>query len=79
MKERGELIRQELPLKLRLLLPLLSNVFDDIFDDLAVEGRDGIGRKTEAPWVRIFSKAMSPSPREGYYLVFHFAADGSAF
>ena len=79
MKERGALIRQELPSELRSRLSLLKGMFNDIFDDLAVEASDGIGRKTEAPWVRICSKAMSPSPREGYYLVFHFAANGSAF
>lgn len=78
MQERGRLIRHELPNALREHLSTLSGAFDTTFDDLAVEGSDGIGRKTEAPWVRIFSKAMSPNPREGFYLVIHFAADGSA-
>jgi hypothetical protein len=78
MQERGYLIRSELAEELRTRLPSLQQAFDSIFDDLAVEGSDGIGRKTEAPWVRLFSKAMSPSAREGFYLVIHFAADGSA-
>jgi hypothetical protein len=78
MQERGHLIRTELAQELRNRIPTLQAAFDDVFDDLAVEGSDGIGRKTEAPWVRLFSRAMSPNPREGFYLVIHFAADGSA-
>jgi hypothetical protein len=78
MQERGHLIRSELADEVRSRLPYLQGAFSSIFDDLAVEGSDGIGRKTEAPWVRLFSKAMSPNPREGFYLVIHFAANGSA-
>lgn len=78
MQERGHLIRTVLTQELRHRLPNLQKAFDTVFDDLAVEGSDGIGRKTEAPWVRLFSAAMSPNPREGFYLVIHFAADGTA-
>ncbi len=78
MEERGRLIRTDLVREFRERLPILGRAFDPIFDDLAVEGSDGIGRKTEAPWVRLFSRAMSPNPREGFYVVIHFAADGSA-
>lgn len=78
MKERGRLIRTVLTQELRNRLSTLQKAFDTVFDDLSVEGSDGIGRKTEAPWVRIFSATMSPNPREGFYLVIHFAADGSA-
>lgn len=78
MQERGKLIRASLTQELRNRLPEISRAFDPLFDDLAVEGSDGIGRKTEAPWVRLHSKAMSPTPREGFYIVLHFAADGSA-
>jgi hypothetical protein len=56
----------------------MSQSFLEFAGDIAVEGSDGIGRKTEAPWVRIFSREMSPTPREGFYIVIHFAADGSA-
>lgn len=79
MQERGALIRSALADELRMRIPLLQKSFHQIFDDLSVEASDGIGRKTEAPWVRLFSKAMSPNPREGFYIVLHFAADGSAF
>lgn len=78
MQERGNLIRSGLVQEIRARLPELSRAFDPQFDDLAVEGSDGIGRKTEAPWVRLYSKAMSPTPREGFYVVIHFSADGAA-
>jgi MrcB-like, N-terminal domain/Domain of unknown function (DUF3883) len=78
MQERGYLIRTELAGELRDRIPALQGAFDGLFDDLSVDASDGIGRKTEAPWVRLHSKTMSPNPREGFYLVIHFAADGSA-
>lgn len=78
MQERGNLIRHTLPAVLRRQLFDLQSAFDEIFNDISVEGSDGIGRKTEAPWVRLFSKAMSPSPREGFYFVIHFSADGTS-
>ena len=78
MQERGHLIRTELVQAIRDRLPTIQTAFDEVFDDLAVEGSDGIGRKTEAPWVRLFSKTMSPNPRDGFYLVIHFAANGAA-
>lgn len=78
MQKRGYLVRTELAAALRGRLEQLQNAFDLIIDDLDVDASDGIGRKTEAPWARVFSKAMSPNARSGFYLVIHFAADGSA-
>jgi len=78
MQERGRLIRDELADELRHRLPLIESSFDTEVRDLDVEASDGIGRKTEAPWVRVFSKRLSPTPREGFYIVFHFRRDGSA-
>jgi hypothetical protein len=77
MQERGRLIRTDLASALKDRLPRLQQAFDRVFDDLGVEASDGIGRKTEAPWVRLFSRTMSPNPREGFYIVIHFAANGS--
>jgi RNase P subunit RPR2 len=77
MQERGKLIRRDMVLALEAKLPVLSRAVDPIFDDLSVEASDGIGRKTEAPWVRIYSEAMSPNARQGFYLVIHFSANGS--
>jgi hypothetical protein len=79
MQERGRLIRAELAGEMRNRLSHFKGFMDPVFSDLAVDASDGIGRKTEAPWVRVYSKDMSPTPRDGYYLVMHFAADGSAF
>jgi len=58
MKERGVLIRKDLKQAIEFRLPRLSKAFDQVFDDLEVEGSDGIGRKTEAPWVRMFSRTI---------------------
>lgn len=77
MKERGALIRSTLPSDLRALESEYKSLLLPYDSEIGIEGSDGIGRKTEAPWVRIYSKSMSPSPREGYYFVIHFAADGS--
>lgn len=46
--------------------------------DIGVEASDGLGRKAEAPWIRIYSKYLSPSAREGFYLVIHFPIDGNS-
>lgn len=78
MQERGSLIRSDLSQELRNRLTELSSAFNPDFQDLAVEGSDGIGRKTEAPWVRFYSKSMSPTAREGFYVVIHFSADGAS-
>ena len=79
MQERGVLIRRTLPEEIRDRIPELKVSFDSLFDDIKVEGSDGLGRKTQAPWVRIFSEAMSPNPREGFYIVIHFSASGDAY
>ncbi|MFY7925666.1 MAG: MrcB family domain-containing protein [Aquidulcibacter sp.] len=78
MQERGQLIRQTLPSEFRLLDARLRDALEKYSDDLEIGASDGIGRKTEAPWVRICSKVMSPSPTDGYYSVVHFARNGSA-
>lgn len=78
MQERGQLIRQTLPSEFRLLDTRLQDALGKYSDDLEIGASDGIGRKTEAPWVRICSKVMSPTPTNGYYSVVHFARDGSA-
>jgi hypothetical protein len=62
----------------RALEQLLQQVGNFGIADLVVEGRDGTGRKTRIPWVRIYSKERSPSATESRYLVYLFAADGSA-
>jgi MrcB-like, N-terminal domain len=74
MQERGVLIRQAGPRAVKAMLVGLSS----LVPDLAVEGRDGTGRKTRVPWIRVYSKSRSPSATSGWYVSFLFAADGSA-
>lgn len=76
MKQRGHLIRDGLVSEIRAREKLLKRALEDFGEDFDVGASDGIGRKTEAPWVRFFSKSMSPTPREGYYFVIHFSRDG---
>lgn len=78
MKERGTLIRQDLPELLRAHLDRLKPSMGRFGEELSVEGRDGIGRKTSAPWVRLFANSLSPSATTGFYVVIHFALDGTA-
>lgn len=44
----------------------------------AIEGRTGMGSPADVPWVGIFPSQQRASAREGFYLVYLFAADGSA-
>jgi len=74
MQERGVLIRQAGP---RLVKDMLAGL-SSLIPDLAVEGRDGTGRKTRVPWIRVYSKSRSPSATSGWYVAGLFAADGSA-
>lgn len=78
MQERGALIRRALPDAVREMAPGLQAALGAFGIDFDIDASDGIGRKTHAPWVRFHSTSMSPSPREGFYVVLHFAADGSA-
>src|SRR4051794_8207014 len=76
MARRGVLVRKEAADWLRELLPQLSAAVPALVDDLAVEGRDGTGRKTEVPWLRVHSRTRSPSATEGWYVVYLFSAEG---
>lgn len=77
MKRRGQLIRRELPEALREFWATFEAALGRFASDMSVEGSDGIGRKTQAPWVRIYSRELSPSATTGYYMVIHFSTDGS--
>ncbi|MCZ7434862.1 DUF3578 domain-containing protein [Micromonospora sp. WMMC241] len=76
MEQRGLLVRREAAAWLHEHLPELSGLVLPAIDDLKVEGRDGTGRKTEIPWVRVHSASRSPSATEGWYVVYLFSADG---
>ena len=79
MQKRGVLIRKDLVHDIRSFEQIISNELGEFGNDVIVQGRDGIGRKTESPWVRFASKRMSPNPREGYYFVIHFNRDGTVY
>lgn len=76
MSLRGNLIRSDLPDALRKYWGIFKECLGPFSKDMDVEGRDGMGAKTQAPWVRIFSKVLSPSATIGYYMVIHFSTDG---
>lgn len=77
MQERGQLIRQDLTRELRDHEDPLSRALGGFGHDFHVDASDGIGNKTELPWARFCSKAMSPKPTDGFYVVLHFSTDGS--
>lgn len=76
MQKRGDLIRHKLPWEFAKYEDRFQAILGRPLEDIGIEGRDGIGRKTQAPWVRIYSKEFSPSATTGFYVVIHFSADG---
>ncbi len=77
MATRGELIRHALP---RQILERRSEITASLGctdDQLVVAGRDATGNYSRVPLVRIANRERSPSLRQGWYLVFLFAEDGS--
>ncbi|MFC8522538.1 MULTISPECIES: MrcB family domain-containing protein [Micrococcaceae] len=74
MQRRGTLVRRGLPAKIREHIANVSS--EGRIDDFRVEGSDGIGRKTEIPWVRVHSKVFSPKPTSGWYAVYLFSSRG---
>lgn len=75
MDERGILIRDHIPSLLAPHVPAFSTPVSPF--ELKVEGRDGTGRKTRVPWVRLFSEVESPSATLGWYVVLLFSYDGA--
>ena len=47
--------------------------------DIRVKGRDATGRKSEIPWVRVFSASRSANAHEGWYFVYLFPGSGDGF
>jgi hypothetical protein len=77
MARRGSLIRDGIPDVLRpniFQLGRRANIFPS---DLVLQGKDGAGRKSHVPWVRIASQERSPSPTRGWYVVYLWRRDGS--
>lgn len=76
MKIRGELIRHSAPEEFKKTFDRFRAATEPFGAELAIEGKDGIGRKTPAPWIRFFSRKLSPSATNGFYVVVHFSTDG---
>jgi MoxR-like ATPase len=67
-EERNELVQRRGPAFIRKLVP----------PELRSDGGAQVGSEAEIPWIRIFSPEHAPSAQDGWYLVYLFAADGSA-
>lgn len=78
MVERGALLRGPLTAALEALRPTLAAALGRFGHDFLVDASDGIGNKTELPWIRFCSEEMSPKPTEGFYCVVHFSTGGEA-
>jgi hypothetical protein len=74
MKRRRQVVCHSIPDELRAELPLMVERSE--ISDLQVEGSNGTGLNSAVPWVRLYSKALSPSATNGWYLVLLFSADG---
>ncbi len=79
MKRRGMLIRKEFSAYVKSNLPEINESMGLRYEDIAVEGKDGIGRKTDVPWVRFYSQSRSKSATDGWYCVYLFRADAKGF
>ena len=77
MQRRGKLIRNEIPSWLKSHFSELSAAMGPSGNDLKFEGRDGMGPKSEIPWVRFYSAVRSPNAHQGWYCVYLFNASGS--
>ncbi|MBD9379156.1 DUF3578 domain-containing protein [Pseudoxanthomonas sp. PXM04] len=77
MQDRGIRIRDVLPAALRTRAHQLPQLLDIPANDLLIEGKDGAGRKSEVPWVRLASRSRSPSATAGWYVVWLFRKDAA--
>ncbi|MEM9121491.1 MAG: DUF3578 domain-containing protein [Cyanobacteria bacterium P01_F01_bin.56] len=73
MKARGKLIRETIP---KLIEANITHDFLYPINDLKVIGKDGVGRRSEIPWVRLHSIELSPRATAGWYVVFLFDTRG---
>ncbi len=76
MERRGQLIRNIIPQEMRTWKAVQFDAALPFKGRLNVQGRDGTGRKTFVPWVRIHSPELSPSAQKGWYVVYLFHANG---
>lgn len=77
MQQRGQLIKHDLPALLKEEAEQLRSAAGIAQGDFLLVGRDGIGRKSQVPWIRFASATHSPTATEGWYVVWLFREDGS--
>ncbi len=78
MARRGIIVRQRIPRWIRARQQQLAPNLGGFANEFDVTGKDGTGRKTLVPWVRIFAENQSPNPQNGWYAVYLFRPDGQA-
>ncbi|KQQ72950.1 hypothetical protein ASF70_15905 [Rhizobium sp. Leaf321] len=78
MARRGIIVRQRIPRWIRARQGELAPSLGEFANEFDVTGKDGTGRKTVVPWVRIFADNQSPNPQDGWYAVYLFRPDGRA-
>ena len=76
MERRGQLVRNLIPEELREWEAVKGDAALPFKGRLNVQGRDGTGRKTFVPWIRVHSPELSPSAQKGWYVVYLFHANG---
>ncbi len=79
MQRRGILVRVTLRQLIENHLEEIEPIFSSAGYAAKVEGKDGVGRKVESAWVRLFDDLMSPSATQGWYVVLHFSRLGQYF
>jgi MrcB-like, N-terminal domain/Domain of unknown function (DUF3883) len=77
MMRRGAIIRDEIPRAILSDLDRIANRAGLPKSDVLVRGKDGTGRKSHIPWVRLASRERSPSPTLGWYVVYLWRRDGA--
>jgi hypothetical protein len=79
MKRRSVLVTSVLPKLLRAKAKVYEPLFSAGGYKYKVQGKDGIGRKAMSAWTRIYDPELSPSARDGWYVVIHFSSRGDCF
>jgi hypothetical protein len=79
MQKRGVLIRKQIPQWMNSFESRLRRAIGAHARSFGIEGSDGVGRKAQVPWVRLYSKAHSESAQHGWYCVLLFHAQGAGF
>jgi hypothetical protein len=74
MVERGNLVSEGIAKRVAWNFPNIDPL--GLIPDLSCEGQDQMGNKSRVPYVRIFSKILSPRAPIGWYLVFLFGEAG---